>query len=376
MGTKMLNKYLYTTAFALFLIPTVAWGSSTVRTGEMISVSPDQIVEDDFYGMGNSVLVSGEVVGDLLVGSAELTVNGKVGSDLTVASARVDIHGTVNDDVRILAGEVLVAGEVKGDLVVVAKALKVLDSAKIEGDILFFGTDADISGVVGGNIFGNTKEKIRVDGEVKGDIDIKTLALTLGDKANIGGGVKYTSLNELTRAQNAHVNKDIVRNDPISDVEGSNIIKNILILFFILGFSSLVTYLFFPGFMRKVIVNTRTHLLRNTIIGFAVLFLMPIAASILIISILGGLLGGILLMVYFLLLIASIILMGATAGSFIARTTANNYGDVPILFVLLGAFSLIALLFIPIVGPIIFVGLLLMTLGSLTVNIYRFLRNS
>lgn len=376
MGTKMLNKYLYTTAFALFLIPTVAWGSSTVRTGEIISVSPDQIVEDDFYGMGNSVVVSGEVVGDLLVGSAELTVNGKVGSDMTVASARVDIHGTVNDDARILAGEVLVAGEVKGDLVVVAKTLKVLDSAKIEGDILFFGTDADISGVVGGNIFGSINEKIRVDGEVKGDIDVKTLALTLGDKANIGGGVKYTSLNELTRAQNAHVNKDIVRNDPISDVEEGNIFKDVLVVFFVLGFSSLVTYLFFQGFMRKVIVNTRTHLLRNTIIGFAVLFLMPIAASILIISILGGLLGGILLMIYFLLLIASIILMGATAGSFIARTTADNYGDVPILFVLLGAFSLIALLFIPIVGPIIFVGLLLMTLGSLTVNIYRFLRNS
>ena len=113
----------------------------------------------------------------------------------------------------------------------IAKTLKVLSTAKVGGDILFFGTNADISGTVGGDIFG-TNEKIRVDGEVKGNIDITTAALTLGEKANIGGGVKYSSFNEITRAQNAHVTKDVVRNDPIYQSE-ENSAKAIIYMGFI-----------------------------------------------------------------------------------------------------------------------------------------------
>ena len=367
-------KSLYIIAFALFFIPTTVWGASIVRTCEMVSVAPDQIVEDDFYGMGNTVVISGEVTGDLLVGSADMTVNGKVGTDITVASARVDIHGTVGDDVRALAGEVVVAGEIKGDLVVIAKTLKVLSTAKVGGDILFFGTDADVSGTVGGNIFG-TNEKMRVDGEVKGDIDITTAALTLGEKANIGGGVKYSSFNELTRAQNSHVTKDVVRNDPIYQSEETSVFKTILIPFFILAFASLVWYLFFRGFLQKVVISTRTHVLRSTLIGFAVLFLMPIAAAILILSALGSLLGGALLVAYILLLITSFITMGVIAGSFIART-ATNSGEVSVMFIILGVFSINALFYVPFIGPVMLAGLLLMTLGAVTVNIYRFLRTN
>jgi hypothetical protein len=61
------------------------------------------------------------------------------------------------------------------------------------------------------------------------------------------------------------------------------------------------------------------------------------------------------------------------AGSFIART-ATNSGDVSIAFIILGVFSVNALFYVPVVGPIILAGLLLMTLGAITVNLYRFLR--
>src|SRR3989344_4713335 len=103
----------------ILAIPSVALASSVMRTGEAVSVAADQAVEGDFYGLGNDVTVSGEVTDDLLV----------------------------------MAGEVTVAGEVQGDLVVLAGTLKVLSTAKISGDILFFGTDAEISGEVGKSIF-------------------------------------------------------------------------------------------------------------------------------------------------------------------------------------------------------------------------------
>ncbi len=368
----MLTNRLIIIALAIFFVPTTVWGASIVRTGEMVTVAPDQVVEDDFYGMGNTVVVSGEVASDLLVASADVTVNGKVGADMTVATARLDIHGTVGDDVRALAGEVVVAGEIKGDLVVVAQTLKVLSTAKIDGDVLFFGSDADISGAVGGDIFG-TNEKIRIDSEVGGVIDVTTGALTLGDKANIAGNVSYASFNELVRAQNAQVSGEVVRNDPVYQKAENNAFKGVLIPFLITAFASLVWYLFFRGFLQRVVIHTREHIVRNSLIGFGILFVMPIAALILILSALGSLLGFALLLAYFLLLITSFITIAVVAGSIIART-AKNSGEVSIAFILLGAFSINALFYVPIVGPIILTGLLLMTLGAITVNIYRFLR--
>ncbi len=358
--------------FALFLVPSMVWGASIVRTGEMISITPDQVVEDDFYGVGNSVVVSGSVVGDLLVAGGELTMNGKIDKDLAVLAGQVEVHGNIGDDARIVAGDVTIAGEVNGDLVVIAQNLKVLSTAKINGDILFFGTNADISGIVGGDILG-TNEKMRLDAEVKGGVDVATTNLVLGDNSKIGENVKYTSLNELTRAQNSQVTNDIVRNDPV--YKEDNQIKNFLIIFLVTLFASLVWYLFFRKLLQKIVVHTSEHIMRNFFIGFGIFFLLPIASLILIASTLGSLLGMLLLFSYAVLLLASFITAGVVAGLFISKLSPRS-GDVPIVFIVLGVFSLIGAAYIPVIGPILLTGLVLLTLGSVATTLYRLLRSN
>ncbi len=358
--------------FALFLVPTIVWGASTMRTGEMISITPDQVVEDDFYGMGNAVVVSGSVVGDLLVAGGELTLNGKVGKDLAVLAGQVDVHGNVGDDARIVAGEVTIAGEINGDLVVIAQNLKVLSTAKVNGDILFFGSNADISGVVTGNILG-ANEKMRLDAEVGGGVDISTNNFVLGDNSKIGDNVKYTSTHELIRAQNSQVTNDIVRNDPI--YKEDNQIKNFLIIFLVTLFASLVWFLFFRKLLQKIVLHSSEHLMRNFFIGFGIFFLLPIASLILIASTLGSLLGMFLLFSYALLVLASFITAGVIAGSFIGKLYPGS-GDVPIVFIVLGVFASIGLIYIPVIGPVILIGLILLTLGSVATTLYRLLRSN
>ncbi len=358
--------------FALFLFPSIVWGASIVRTGEMISITPDQVVEDDFYGMGNAVVVSGSVVGDLLVAGGELTLNGKIGKDLAVLAGQVDVHGNVGDDARIVAGEVTIAGEINGDLVVIAQNLKVLSTAKINGDILFFGSDADISGVVTGSILG-TNEKMRLDAEVGGSVDISTNNFVLGDNSKVADNVKYTSTNELTRAQNSQVTNDIVRNDPI--YKEDNQIKNFLIVSLVTLFASLVWYLFFRKLLQKIVFHSNEHIVRNFFIGFGIFFLLPIASLILIASTLGSLLGMFLLFSYALLVLASFITAGVIVGSFIGKLYPGS-GDVQIVFITFGVFSLIGLIYIPVIGPIILTGLILLTLGSVATTLYRLLRSN
>ncbi len=358
--------------FALLLIPATAWGASTMRTGEMVSITPDQVVEDDFYSLGESVVISGAVTGDLLAATGDLTVNGKIGADLAVLAGRVSISGTAGDDVRAIAGEVTIDGEINGDLVVIANSLKVLPTAIVKGDILFFGYHADISGAIGGDILGSN-ESMRIDGSVAGGVDVRSINLIFGEKAVIGKDVKYTSLNTLVRAQNAQITGNIIHNDPI--VSNNNPLKDALIPMLVLLFATLVWYLFFRNFLERVVAHSNDHAVRSALIGFGIIFLTPIAALILIASALGSLFGVTLFIAYMLLILTSLMTVGIVAGAFITKLYSKS-NTLSIVTIVIGVLAVSILAFIPLLGLIVLIGIFLISLGSLTTTLYRLLRNN
>jgi len=356
----------------LLSLPTITNASSVLRTGDSINVASDQAVEGDFYSLGNTVVVSGEVTEDLLTAGGAVTINGSVGADFAALAGTVDVGGVIGDDARIIAGEVTVTGEIIGDLVVLAGKLKVLSTAKITGDILFFGTEAEISGEVGKSVFG-TSESIRIDGKVGGDIDITTKSLTLGDRTNIEGMVKYTSAVELIRSQNARVAGKVLRNDPVLVEVGG--LKTIIIPLLILLFATLVWYLLFRRLLEKVSWQATTYPLRSMLIGFGLFFLIPIAVGILIASTLGSLLGISLLFIYFAILLVTLTILGVVAGAYLMKLTPNQKViSVPV--IMIGTVIAFSLVFVPFVGPIILLALMLITLGSLATHLYRTIRSS
>lgn len=360
-------------ALILIATPTTTFASSVLRSGGDISIASDQAVEGDFYGLSNSTSISGDILGDLLIGAAKLNVNGKVGADLAVIASTVDIHGEIGDDARIVAAEVTIAGEIKGDLVVLASNLKVLSTAKISGDLIFFGTNAEISGEVGKSILG-TSEKMRIDGVVLGDIDIKTNSLSLGERTDVTGMVKYVSLNELVRAQNARVAGKIIKNDPVT-VQVSSA-KEVLVPLLVALFTVLAWFLFFRQMLERVVSQANKHPFRNMLIGFGVFFLMPIAAIILIMSTLGSLIGLTFFLVYLVLIIVTIIVSSVVAGASLAKLISKSSVPVSIPYVLLGTVATFFMLYIPVAGPIVLVALWLTTLGAISVYLYRLIRFS
>ncbi len=370
----MKNLLVYSLTF--FLIPLIAFGATTVRTGELVSVDQDQEVFDDFYGFGDSVVVSGVVLGDLLTLSSNMSVDGQVKADIFSAAGSVDIGGVVEDDVRLLAGDIEVSGEIKGDLVVVGKTLKILPDAKIAGDVMFFGAEANISGMVEGNILGNS-ERLRIDGEVKGELEINTGELTLGGRANIAGDVKYTSYQELVRAQDAQVDGDIVRNDPVVPNE-SALIKNALIVFLVLVFTALVMYLFLRGLLTRAVKYSHIHPMKSALLGFAVLFMLPFVSIILVLSTLGSVLGLMVLGVGAVLVLASMAMSGIIAGSYISKLNSgkDQEPNVNVFYVVLGMAVVFALTFVPVVGTVTVLALYLISLGALSVTVYKIIRQA
>jgi cytoskeletal protein CcmA (bactofilin family) len=346
--------------------------SSVFRYSETVTVAAEQAVEGDLYGMADTVVVSGEVTEDLLSVAETITINGQVGADIAAAAGTISLDGIVGDDVRLVAGTVTVSGEVKGDLVVVARSLTVLSTAKVSGDILFFGTEADIAGQVGKSVYG-TSESLRIDAVVGADVDIKTTQLTLGERADITGMVKYTSANELSRAQNARVAGKVVRNDPI--VTDTATMRDVLVPLLVFLFAALVWYLLFSRLLERVVTQATVHPLRSMLTGFGLVFLTPIAVSILIMSTLGSLVGLTLLFLYFGVLIMSVTVSGVVAGAYVLKLASSTKGvSVPV--VALGTVLTFLLLFVPVVGPIVLIGLILTTIGAFATHLYRTIRFS
>jgi cytoskeletal protein CcmA (bactofilin family) len=356
----------------LLLMPAFTLASSVVRTGDEASFAQDQKVEGDFYWLAESPIISGEVTEDLLVVGGEVTANGKVGGDVLVVGGAVDLHGDFGDDVRIVGGEVTIAGEVKGDLVVVAGNVNVLSTAKIGGDVLFFGGEADISGEVGKSILG-TNERLRIDGVVTGDVQVRTGQLLLGERSVVSGLIQYSSVNELIRAQGAEVEGKISKETPLITTNTAEI-KDLLIPFLILIFAALVWYLLFNKFLNKVSTQTNNHPLRSLLIGFGLLFVTPVAVLILLFSTLGSFLGVTLIFIYFAIIFASVTITGIMTGMYVMKLLGKN-PKLSITTIVFGMLVSYLVMFIPVFGPLIFFVLMLSSMGALTTILYRIIRS-
>jgi cytoskeletal protein CcmA (bactofilin family) len=356
---------------SLTLLPSLAFASTVVRSGDAVSVTAEQTVEGDFYGLGNTVAISGIVEEDLLVMAERITINGEVGADLAALAVSVDVDGLVADDVRVVGGQVTIKGEITGNLVVVASELTILSTARVSGDVLFFGGEADISGYVGGDVLG-TAALMRVDGEVAGGVDVTVESLTLGERANITQGVTYSSASELTRSQNAQVGGQIVKND--RSIDKTPIARVVLIPFLISLFATLVWYLLFRNSVVATTTLALAHPLRSTLIGFGFVFLVPISITILILSTLGIVVGLALLTFYFFALSIAFIMTGSLVGTYLA-TTFTKKPELTVLWIVGGVITIHALMYIPVLGGVLVLWLLLLTLGAFSERSYNFFRS-
>ena len=359
-------KTIFTTVLlvaVLITIPLTSFAATVVRTGESVSVEKDQRIEGDFYTAASILNISGEITGDIAAISAKTTLNGTVASDALLAGGNVDVHGAVGDDLRIIAGDAIIAEPVTGDVFVIAGTVKVLSTASIGGDLLVYGGDVEVSGSIGGNIIGNVTS-LRIDAPVAGNIDVTTDALTLGDRADVTGSVRYVSAAVLTRAQNAKVGAEITRSDE-SIKDTSTNTKSVLVPVLMLLFSTLVWYLIARRFLVRIVNRALVRGIRPIATGFIAFFAMPVVSIILIMSVLGGFVGVAGLVAYVFAILLALVSGIAVLGQFIM--TQIKKGEQTISPVTLGVGVLVALIsiFIPFIGPVLLLTVFLVTLGAI-----------
>lgn len=377
MVSNMIYRYkqLVAILFVAIFVPTAVVSANTVfRSGDSVTVMAEQQVEGDFYAAASTVSMSGTVLGDMYTAAGIVTLNGEVTADLFATGGSVQVHGTIADDARIIGGEVIVSESVAGDLVIIGGSVQVLSTASIEGDVLLFAGEAEIAGTVGGSVLG-AADQLRIDGPVGGEVDVHTSTLTLGDRAQIAGDIRYTAVSDLRRAANADVAGTITRQEQSVSLSVREQVQAVFIPVLVLVFATLACFLFARDPIVSLVVETRNRFWFSALIGLLVILATPPLVAMLLTSVIGLLFGAMVLLGYIVVLLGALVLSPIFLGAWLTEFVVKRF-TVSLPQLGIGFTMLFILLILPPVAVMVWLMLMSALVGTLTILVYRTLFTS
>lgn len=376
---SMKKSALFIAAFLAFSIGIPA-SAAEIYVGEQVNVSQDGVISENVYAAGGQTTVSSAVNGDAIVAGGRVVVSGNVSGDVAAAGGSVDIFESVNGDVRALGGQVTIGESVAGDVVVLGGSVSILSDVVVGGDLIVLGGAVFLDGAVNGDARLMAGE-LFFTGSVAGNVDARVETVSFEDTASIGGNFMYRANKEADIPESVTIGGEVAFTEyertpqevaaaPLAGLAVGFIVFQ-LVIFVV---ATIVMVLVFPKLSREVGVATTTRKAwRYAGIGFVTLVMLPVAASILFISILGAFLGGMVLIGYILLIAVAKAMTGITVGAYISRWTKKK-AIVSWKWALLGVLVVELLALVPFFGWLILFVFFIITLGAITLGVYSRIR--
>ena len=314
----------------------------------------------NIFGAGQDFIIEEDSPGDLVLAGSGLTINGAVEEDVIVAGGTVIINGDVKGDVLAAGGTVRVNGNVGGDLVVMGGDILVSKNSRIGGDALLSAGDVTLNGVIEGN--GKVTAGTLRTGEnfeLEGNLELTAENVPANLESKVGGILTY-------------------REQTGGEWEGFGESRGFGFASFIIGLLAslalgLVLIYFFPGFIGNLAGTVRASALKAGLLGLVLLFFLPIATLILLITFFGWSLSVLLIFVTGLFLLISTVPVKLLAGELLYRKIFNKEAG-RLLYYLTGALLFAVLYEIPFLGGLIRFVALLLGFGALWLWIFSYFK--
>lgn len=222
-------------AAALLLV--VAFGlvgsAYAIEIVEDDTIPAGQVVDDDVFIAGDSVLIDGTVSGNLFAVGSSVTLNGTVNGSIFAAGQTITINGYVGGSVYVAGGSLILGSRstINRNAIFAGFALKSTSGSTVNRDLLAASYQVVHSGVVYRDVtvaVAALEINGRVGGDVTAEVGTPTDArlpippfgltgavspvapgLRVGDDATISGGLEYTSPVEQS---------DEIRSEPAGDI--------------------------------------------------------------------------------------------------------------------------------------------------------------
>lgn len=370
LSVKNAAKLFLVLAFSLLLLFAVTPAEAAViSTGDNMTIGPGETIDDDLYIFGDTIVISGTILGDAVVFGREVIVDGQISGSLLVFAETIRITGDVAGSIRGGANNIYFQGSTGRDLMMAANSISV--NGTIGQDYFTAASSSAVTGSVGRDIRASIN-RLAIDAPVGGDVYVVVGDLTFGSGAAVDGLVNYTSDNEAVVDSNAVIRGSLKRLDPpTSDMSVTSqrssvwgFVRPILSLLAL----ALLMILAFPGLCAGTAQVIKQRPGQSAGVGAIILFAAPFAALLLLITVIG-----IPISVLSMLLYAVVICLSRVfAGYFLAQLVLDHVGKQlhPVL-TMLGGVLVLALLFkIPYIGWILHLAAVLFGVGAFIIYLY------
>ena len=352
----------------------------------------DEVVDHDYFAVGESVTISGVVNGDVFVGAGSIFVDGQINGDLIAGAGTITLVGEVSQDVRVGGGTVSIQGVVGQNVTVAGGNISITKDAFIGGNVLAMGGNVETLGVISKD-FQAYGGKVLLGGNIGRDVLGEMGELVIVPKITIAGDLTYKSPHEVYFQNESTVAGEIAYTQSEKKVSSeidwkpnlksvvsmsqnkgfSRVKKNFKVFGFMIVFIlGLVFMKVFPQGTMKVVKTLENQSWLSLGVGIVVPFLFIIGVVLLMISIIGIPLGLLLMPIFGFIVYFSKIFTALFVGRKVLLSLNMNERRGWALFAGLLVFCLLKL--VPVVGFFSGLAFTFFGLGALVLyqkSIYR-----
>jgi cytoskeletal protein CcmA (bactofilin family) len=355
----------------LLIVATIAVGAPStalgadLRSGNDVTIASDRQINDDLYVTAGQVNLHGHATRDVIVAAGSFDFDGTIDGSLTMLAGEATLKGTIGRSVRVAAGQVEISGPIGGDLVVTGGSVKVTSSGRVAGDLLLAGGNVDVRGTVDGKVQGYAAS-FTAGGTFNQSVDVKTQSIDVLPTARVTGNLDYTSPNTASIPGSAQIGGQVAHTES-SPFRGdwrsrgawtSHLVR--LLRTLIVG-AAIV--LLFPRASART-ANAVRRLLPSLGMGILFIWLLPLIAILLLVTVIGIPLALLVVIAYLIALYLSQVFVGLMIGRFILpRSWDDGTRGFNLLAVVLGVIIITLLKMIPVPFVPTAVGIVVTLLG-------------
>lgn len=351
-------------AIAAVLILLLPAGAATLRTGDQILIARGQVIDDDLVALGSKVTIEGTVKGDVFAFAGDILIKGRIEGEVIPCGGNITIDDTVTGPVRAFGGNIAHNGFIKGNFWAFGGRIGVKGGCGRDATIK--GGDVDISGAIARDL-GVESKTLRISGAVGRDAHLRCRVLSFATPLAVGRNLFYQTPAKIALPAGAAVGGTTAWDQLIVKKHGlRHGLRSLRMILRWLSFLSMLAI----GLALIAVSRRQCLAVTGTVdadfwksFGLGVLWLvaLPIAAAILLVTLIGIPLAAFAVFAYAAVLYLAHIFFSLLLGQKVFRLLKRP--DIsPYLAYIVGLAIVSALLMVPFLGFLL--GLFLLLIGS------------
>jgi cytoskeletal protein CcmA (bactofilin family) len=335
----------------------------------------------DYYAAGRNIELTADVEGDVFAAGCPVLIESHVKGDEALAGCQITLRGKIDHDLYAAGGSVRLENEIAGSARIAGGQITLSRQARIAGRTTLAGGRVEISGNSGPylKVFAG---RLRLNGQVQGDADLTARSIEIGPAARIMGKLIYRSAEEAKIDPAAQIAGGTTRLTLEVSKPAAQAGRVALVIFLIfklvclLGLMLLGTILIlvFPKFAQDAAGTIASDPGKSLALGLALLVTLPVAAMLLMMTVIGIPLGMTVLLLYPLALVIGYLtaayFVGERGAAKLRQGIAMTRGR-RILSLVLALLALAIIGLVPILGGLVIFIALLAGLGAWMLHGYR-----